>query len=87
MITQIDYDVSFHSRNVVLTLQLVGGQGKWKEQQIFLDQSLACGNWAGVAKEKSGRRPGAGLMPAHRLQRWPDIKPASGQRLLFAEKK
>ena len=30
------------------------------------------------------RWPSVGLMLAHRLRRWPNIKPALGQRLVFA---
>ena len=35
--------------------------------------------------QQSRRRPNAGLMLAHRLRRWPSIKPVLVQRLVFAE--
>ena len=38
----------------------------------------------GLYPASTERRPEVGLMLGHYLQRWPDIKPASGRRLPFA---
>ena len=32
---------------------------------------------------RTRRWPAAGLMLVHRLRRWPNIRPAAGQRLVF----
>ena len=55
---------------------------KWSKANILLTYHQF---WVPLHTEQTRRRPIAGPMLAHRLRRWPSIKPALVQRLVFAE--
>ena len=58
--------------------------GSCGQERLCIKRNLLFRFGACLHTQQTRRRPNAGSMLAHRLRRWPSIKPALVQRLVFA---